>query len=99
MLKVNYAYSFKDLRALGHFFPSGNIIPETEFTYARPAYKKDGSMSPVYKNNQKLSGRSINTMFWENKTHILLFSDWELDGEYEILKDKTGKQFIYAKKM
>ena len=96
VLNIDYAYSFKDIRQKGHFFESGNIIPETEFSSSRPAYKKDGSMSSVYVDKQTYSGLTNHTMCWENKNETLTFSDWELNGKYEIFTDKTNKKYIHA---
>lgn len=93
---IDYAYSFNDLREKGHFFESGNIIPETSFPVSRPAYKKDGSLSTVYKNQKSHNGFSEQKMFWENKNKVLSFSDWELDGQYEIIEDKLNKKYIHA---
>ena len=93
---IDYAYSFNDLREKGHFFESGNIIPETEFPTARHAYKKDGSLSAVYKNKKLFKGFSEQKMFWENKNNVLSFSDWELNGKYEIIEDKSNKKYIHA---
>ena len=38
--RIEYVYSFKDLKEKGHYFESGNIIPETDFPSARSHIKK-----------------------------------------------------------
>ncbi|MDA9174644.1 hypothetical protein OAY28_06940 [Gammaproteobacteria bacterium] len=98
--KIEYVYSFKDLKSKGHFFESGNIIPETEFPKSRNAYKKDGSLSTVYRIVNDFDGIDIPMqMKWENKDIHLNFGAWNISGNFQILKDnKTNKEFIFAKK-
>ena len=95
-LSIDYAYSFKDIREKGHFFPSGNIIPDTEFPNRRKAYKQDGSMSATYEKEEEFSSDTFHTMYWESSKDELSFSEWEVKGKHEILKDKYGKKFIHA---
>ena len=94
--RIEYVYSFKDLKEKGHYFESGNIIPETDFPTARSAYKKDGSMSKVYQHKETIEGKKSIKMKWEDKDEYTSFCDWEIFGNCQILNDKTGKEFIYA---
>jgi len=94
--KIEYIYSFKDLMNKGHFFESGNIIPETDFPPASNAYKKDGSISKRYVHSKKYQGTHKLKMRWENRNDKLTFEDWSVNGNFQILKDKTGKEYIYA---
>lgn len=94
--KIEYVYSFEDLMTKGHFFESGNIIPETEFPTAQNAYKKDRSRSKRYVRSKKLQGDHRLKMRWENKKDKLTFENWNVSGKFQILEDKTGKEYIYA---
>jgi hypothetical protein len=94
--KIEYIYSFKDLKEKSHFFASGNIIPETDFPSTRPAYRKDGTLSKVYPVLQEYKGSHNFEMKWENKNELPTFCDWEVEGEFHILQDKSGKSCIYA---
>ena len=94
--KIEYVYSFEDLMSKGHFFESGNIIPETEFPTSADAYKKDGSLSKRYVNLKKYQGGHRLKMRWENKKDKLTFENWNVNGKFQILEDKTGKEYIFA---
>lgn len=96
--KIEYIYSFKDLREKGHFFESGNIIPETDFPLARSAYKKDGTLSKVYTNPITHNGKTNLEMKWADKDESQTFGKWQIDGKFELLQDKKGKSYIYAKR-
>ena len=92
--KIEYAYSFRDLWDRGHFFESGSIIPETEFPKSSDAYIKDGSLSKRYKKIDVYNGSHKLKMKWKNE--YLTFSDWKVEGHFEILEDNYEKQHIYA---
>jgi hypothetical protein len=94
--RIEYIYSFRDLKNKGHFFESGNIIPETEFPTSSNAYKKDGSLSKLYVDSKKYKGKYNLKMGWENRNDKLTFADWNVEGEFVILKNKKGKEYIYA---
>ena len=95
--KIEYAYSFTELRDKGHFFASGNIIPETDFKKSSDAYNKDQSIRKNLNKINNLSGINKIKMKWENRTDDLSFSEWEIIGDCEIFQDKFGKEFIFAK--
>ena len=95
--QIEYVYSFKTLRDQGHFFASGNIIPETNFPEARDAYKKNGDLSKVYTLINSFNGTKKLNMKWDNNQDLLSFSEWTVSGEFQILKNKINKEYIYAK--
>ena len=92
--KIEYAYSFRDLWDRGHFFESGNIIPETEFPKSADAYTKKGLLRKGYKQIDVYNGFNKLKMKWKNKYSS--FSDWKIEGHFEILEDGYGKEHIYA---
>jgi len=94
--EIKYVYSFKDVKDKGHYFESGNIIPDTDFPKARSAYKKDGSMGKTYNLLNTYEGEKKLKMRWESKSNSLSYGDWIVTGKFQILRDKKGKEFIYA---
>lgn len=94
--KIEYVYSFKDLKEKGHFFESGNIIPETDFPRSNKAYRKDHTLRKGYEIIHSIDGNQEITMKWENRDLKLSFENWLISGNCEILRDKTGKHHIYA---
>ena len=98
--RIEYVYSFKDLIDYGHFFESGNIIPETEFPTAAKAYKKDGSIGKTYELIKEYAGKQNLKMKWQDALKIDIetsFSDWSIDGNFRIFKNiKNKKEYIYS---
>ena len=96
--QIEYVYSFETLRNQGHFFESGNIIPDTDFPCTNSAYTKKGDLRKNYEVEYKINGEKDINMFWGNKDEILSFSKWSVSGDFEIIKNQYKKRVIYAKK-
>ena len=47
-----------------------------------------GSLSKLYVDSKKYKGKYNLKMGWENRNEMLTFADWNVDGEFVILKNK-----------
>jgi len=98
--KIEYIYSYRDLKDKGFFFQSGLIMPATDFKeMKRGVFLKHGKMSKEYEFVQRYSGKNEIKM---EQGHTIKgnynmpdFTNWTVTGDFEIYKKiKTGNKYI-----
>ena len=98
--KIEYIYSYKDLKEKGFFFQSGLIMPATDFGEMKQGvFLKDGSMSKQYEFVQRYTGKNEITM---EQGHTIkgnydmpAFTNWTVTGDFEIYrKIETRNKYI-----
>ncbi len=98
--KIEYVYSYEDLKNKGFHFPSGLIMPATDFKkITNGVIKKDGSKSMQYQFVKAYSGVQEVNM---KQAHTIkgiydmpFFTNWTVTGNFEIYKKiKTGNEYI-----
>ena len=87
--KIEYVYSYKDLKEKGFFFRSGIFMPKTNFNkMSRGIYLKNGDQSQEFELMNSYNG-----------SYVPFFKTWEIEGEFQIFKKiKTGNEYIYPLK-
>ncbi len=99
--KIEYIYSYKDLKNKGFYFPSGFIMPVTDFKkLSQGVIKKDGDKSTQFKFLNKYCGvmkikmKQAHTI--RGKYDMPFFTNWTVSGDFEIYrKIKTGNEYIH----
>ena len=99
--KIEYLYSYKDLKEKGFFFPSGIFMPNTNFNkMKRGVYLKSGDQSPQFELIHSYSGSYEIEMKQKNTIvgsyDVPFFKTWDIEGEFQIFKKiQTGNEYIY----
>jgi len=100
--KIEYAYSYKDLQGQGFYFPSGLIMPESNFPeMKRGAFTKSGNPSTQFELVDEYEGSKTILMKPEHTViggqDISLFQDWTIEGKFSIYKKiQTGNEYLYT---
>ena len=99
---IEFAYSYSDLKEHGFYFPSGLIMPRSDFREMRHGpFRSNGEPSSQYEHVSDFNGKEILKMKTEKNTigdhDISLFNRWVVEGNFSIYKKNNGNEFIYAK--
>ena len=100
--RIEYAYSYDDLKKYGFYFPSELIMPKTDFHEMKHGpFRSNGQLSKQYELVNHFNGKNEILMKAESNTigdhDIDLFKTWIVDGDFSIYKKENGNEFIYAK--
>ena len=97
--EIKHIYTFSNLLEKGHLFKQGEIIPKTNFGTSHPAYSKKGKMRQGYKLVKAYQNVSKQVLCMKYKaTEKFSFSNWEVSGTFDIVKNSKNMEYIYARK-
>ena len=100
--KIDFAFSYKDLKEKGLYFPAGLIMPPSTFSeYKGTDFSKDPEklisnfkLIRSYKGKSEISMKASNKIL--GKPNIDLFKTWDTKGDFSIYrKVKTGNEYIF----
>jgi|MDSW01.1.fsa_nt_gb hypothetical protein len=103
--KIDFAYSYKNLKEKGFFFPAGSIMPHPALGEYKGAglTLKDGTQTDhfqlleSYKGKSKISMKLKSAKNISESPNIDLFKDWDCEGNFSIYrKKKTGNSYIFT---
>jgi len=97
--KIEFAYSFSNIKKFGRMYKKGEIIPKGSFPSANHVYNKDKTT----RKNHKLVRRKVKNSKLSMKIkgekkpgEGEIYGDWELDGLFEIFVNKSDNKLIYC---
>lgn len=96
--KIHYAFSLKDLKSLGHFYPKGGIIPETSFRISKQIFNKSGNL---WKGKRKIrdifGNKTIEAKTLKGKS--LDYGKFKFNGKAILIGDNKNehKRYLFFK--
>lgn len=94
--RINYIYSIKDLMSLGYLYPKGGIIPKGEFDQGADAYTKSNDLRKGYQLKNKYNEEVFLNMRIEGSDETTDYGEWKLNGQFDLIKNKSGNELIYC---
>ena len=97
--KIHYAFSLNNLKALGHLYPKGGIIPQTTFKIAKQIFNKSGNMWKGKRKIKNLEGEKNIQAYTIDGTGLDC-GNFKFKGEALLIGDdnKEYKNYLYFNK-
>jgi len=95
--KIEYIYSFEDVKNKGFLFKAGDIILKTEIDISQKIINKDGSIRKGYELLESFNGNVELDMKWGNYSELKPYSKWVIEGKFsKYINIKSKKEYIHT---